>query len=146
MPYEGETMASCPSEMFNFGRTYVVIVSGARFNPYGHMLLNTGGPGGIYFQVAGVSAQPRLLNEQQFKRYLKENDKTIVTVMPIHIPYPEKAHLKLETLLSEKWKWAGVVHNCETLVEEIVMAGGGPKLHSGLLSLPMKATNQCTPW
>ena len=62
MPYEGETMASCPSEMFNFGRTYVVIVSGARFNPYGRMLLNTGGPGGVYFQVAGVSAQPRLLN------------------------------------------------------------------------------------
>ena len=44
-----------------------------------------------------------------FRRYLKENDKTIVTVMPVHMPYPEKAHLKLENLLSEKWKW-GVSH------------------------------------
>ena len=146
MPYEGELMVSCPERMFMFGRTYAVIVSGAKFNPYGHMLLNTGGPGGTYFQVAGVIARPRLLNEQQFQRYLQENAKTIVTVMPVQIPNPEKAQLKLEELLSESWKWGGVVHNCETLVEEIILAGGGPRLHRGLLSLPMKATNQCAPW
>lgn len=86
------------------------------------------------------------MDERQFKRYLTENEKTIVTVMPVHLPYPEKAQLKLEALLSEKWMWGGVVHNCETLVEEIVMAGGGPKLHNGLFSLPIKATNQCRPW
>jgi len=132
--------------MFSFGSTYAVVVSGAKFNPYGHMLLNTGGPGGTYFQVSEVFGQPRFMNEPQFQRYLKENDKFIVTVIPVKIPRPEKAQLKLEELLSEKWKWGVVVHNCETLVEEIVVAGGGPKLHRGPLSLPMKSTNQCTPW
>ena len=146
MPYEGEVMFSCPEQMFMFGRTFAVIVSGAKFNPYGHMLLNTGGPGGIYFQVAGIVSQPRFMNEQQFQRYLKENAKTIVTVIPIYIPQPEKAQRKLEELLSQKWTWGGIVHNCETLVEEIIVAGGGPRLHRSLLSLPINAANQCTPW
>jgi hypothetical protein len=146
MAYEGELLRLCPAQMFKFGATYAVIVSGMKTNPYGHMLLNTGGPGGTYFQVSEFHGQPRFMNESQFQRYLKEQDKYIITVVPIQIPYPEKAQLKLETLLSEKWLWGVVVHNCETLVEEIVMAGGGPKLHRGLLSLPTKAANMCSPW
>jgi hypothetical protein len=146
MAYEGELLTYCPSQMFTFGMTYAVIVSGMKANPWGHMLLNTGGPGGTYFQIAGFIAQPRFMNEQQFQRYLKEQGKTIITVVPIHIPYPEKAQLKLESLLSGNWAWGMAVHNCETLVEEIVMAGGGPKLHRGLLSLPTKAANKCSPW
>jgi hypothetical protein len=146
MAYEGELMMSCPPQMFKFGRTYAVVVTGAKFNPYGHMLLNTGGPGGTYFQVAGIFGEPRFMNEPQFQRYLKENDKAIVTVLPIQIPHPEKAQVKLEELLSRKWKWGGVVHNCETMVEEIVMAGGAPPIHRGILSLPMNSTNQCSPW
>jgi hypothetical protein len=146
MAYEGELMMSCPAQMFKFGRTYAVIVSGAKLNPYGHMLLNTGGPGGTYFQVSGAHDEPRIMNEQQFQRYLKENNKTIVTVSPIEIPEPEKAQLKLEELLSRKWRWLGVVHNCETMVEEIVMAGGAPKIHRGILSLPVNSANQCSPW
>jgi hypothetical protein len=132
--------------MFKFCTTYAVIVSGAKLNPYGHMLLNTGGPGGTYFQVSDIYGVPRFMNEGQFQRYLKENHKTIVTVMPIDIPQPEKAQLKVEQLLSRNWVWGVVVHNCESLVEEIVMAGGGPKLHNGLLSLPVKSANQCRPW
>ena len=146
MAYEGEYLLSCPPEMFSFGKTYAVIVTGAKFNPYGHMLLNTGGPGGTYFQVAGVHLVPRFMDEDQFQRYLKENDKTIVTVLPINVPNPERAQLKLEELLSHKWTWLGVVHNCETMVEEIVMAGGAPKIRRGALSLPMKAANACSGW
>jgi hypothetical protein len=148
MAYEGELMRSCPLQMFKYGRTYAVIVTGAKFNPYGHMLLNTGGPGGIYFQVAGsIIAEVRFMNEQQFQRYLSENQKTIVTVLPIHIRYPEKAQLKLEELLSKKWTWGGVFHNCESMVEAVIMAGGAPKIHRGLLSLPINgANNQCSPW
>jgi hypothetical protein len=132
--------------MFNFGRTYAVIVSGMKGNTYGHMLLNTGGPSGTYFQVSEFHGQPRFMNGEQFNRYLKEQGKFIITVVPVHIPNPRKAQLKLEELLSQKWVWGGVVHNCETLVEEIVMAGGGCKLHRGLLSLPTEAANKCSPW
>jgi|HubBroStandDraft_4_1064222.scaffolds.fasta_scaffold263429_2 hypothetical protein len=146
MAYEGELMTACPAEMFKFGATYAVIVTGARLNPYGHMLLNTGGPGGTYFQVSDVYGYPRFMNEDQFQRYLVENNKSIVTVMRIAIPYPEKAQLELEILLSRKWLWGGVVHNCESLVDDIIMAGGGPRLHQGLFPLPMNSANQCTPW
>jgi hypothetical protein len=146
MAYEGELMTACPAQMFEFGATYAVIVSGARFNPYGHMLLNTGGPGGVYFQVSEFYGDPRFMTEVQFQRYLRENNKFIVTVMRIHIPDPGKAQMELEMMLSRKWLWLGVVHNCESLVEKIVMAGGGPKLHQGLFPLPMNSANQCTPW
>jgi hypothetical protein len=146
MAYQGELLRHCPKEMFKFGRTYAVIVNGAQFNPYGHMLLNTGGPGGMYFQVSDVYGDPRIMNEQQFQRYLKDNDKIIVTVMRVSVPHPEKAQLKLEELLSRKWLWGGVVHNCESLIEEVLIAGGGSRLHRGMFSLPMKSTNQCSPW
>jgi len=147
MAYEGELMTSCPLQMFNFGRTYAVVVTGAKLNLSGHMLLNTGGPGGTYFQVSEIYGVPRFMNEQQFQRYLKESNKTIVSVIPLHIPHPEKAQFELEKLLSRKWAWLGVTHNCESLVEEIIVAGGGPKLHRGLFSLPMDSTNrQCRPW
>lgn len=137
-------MTQC--RVLNWSKAYAVIVSGARMNPYAHMLLNTGGPGGTYFQVAEVYGRPRFMNEGEFQQYLQENNKTIITVVRLNIPQPEKAQAKLEELLSSKWLWGVVVHNCESMVEEIVMAGGGPKLHKGLFELPIKATNECSPW
>jgi hypothetical protein len=146
MAYEGELMNMCPSAMFDFNRAYAVIVSGAKFNPWGHMLLNTGGQGGSYFQVSEVYGNPRMMDESQFQRYLSENGKTIVTVMRVNIPQPQKSQLKLEEVLSNKWKWGAIVNNCESMVEEIVMAGGGPKLRTGTFPLPMQATNMCADW
>lgn len=102
MAYEGEALSFCPAGMFDFGHAYAVIVSGARFNPYGHMLLNTGGKGGNYFQVSDVVGVPRMMNEAQFQRYLSENNKTIITVVSVSIPYPEKSQAKLgRTTLKE---------------------------------------------
>jgi hypothetical protein len=146
MAYEGEVLNYCPDQMFDFSDTYVVIVSGAKLNPYGHMLLNTGGKSGSFFQVSDVYGFPRFMNADQFQRYLKENNKSIVTVFPVKITDPEKAEAKLEEVLSRKWAWAVVFHNCEGLVEEIVMAGGGPKLHQGMLLLPMHSANRCRDW
>jgi hypothetical protein len=86
------------------------------------------------------------MNEAQFQRYLQENEKTIISALRVDLPHPDKAQVKMEELLSNKWAWLVVFHNCETLVEEIVMAGGGPRLHHGLLSLPSKSMNQCSDW
>jgi hypothetical protein len=154
MPYEGEILRECPGRMFDFSRAYAVVVSGDDLIPYvfrnkwGHTLLNTGGPGGYYFQTGGPWPYdfPRMMNEAQFHRYLEEHAKIIVTVFRVNIPYPEKSQLRLEQLLAGKRWWLGVVHNCESLVEEIVVAGGGPRLHQGYLSLPMNSTSQCAPW
>lgn len=146
MSYEGELMRACPSTMFDFSRTYAVLVSGSRFNPYGHMLLNTGARGGRYFHVSDLYGNPRTMDEQQFQRYLRENAKTIVSVIRVPVPRPHDAQAKLEQVLAAKWVWGAVANNCETMVEEIVQAGGGRKLRTGSLPLPMQATNRCEGW
>jgi hypothetical protein len=82
------------------------------------------------------------MSEAGFQRYLKETGKTIKFRYPVPIPQPEKSQLKLEQLLSEPRWWGAVVHNCEGLVEDIVVAGGGPRLHKGLMMLPSQSRPQ----
>jgi hypothetical protein len=141
MAYEGKVLSTCPDSMFDFGHANVVVVSGDWPNVYDHMLLKAGT---TYFQVvlggfAGIHATPRYMNQAGFDRYLKETGKRFRFQYPIAIPHPERAQLKLEQLLSKPWWWGGAVHNCEGLVEEIVMAGGGPRIHKGLLMLPAQS-------
>jgi hypothetical protein len=139
MAYEGEELHFCPPHMFDFTRASAVIVSGDGPNIWGHMLLNTGGAHGIYFQVAGVIARPRYMDEVGYQRYLKETGKTELKRIPLFVRHPEASQLRLEQSLNETWKWGGVIHNCETFVEEIIVAGGGPMIHRGLFSLPIKS-------
>jgi hypothetical protein len=139
MAYEGEELRFCPLGMFDFSRTNAVVVSGDGPNKWGHMLLNTGGDDGMYFQVAGVRTRPRYMDAAGYGRYLAETKKKEIRRIAVSIPRPQASQLKLEQLLSESWLWGAVVHNCETLVEDIIVAGGGPKLHHGLLSLPTQA-------
>jgi len=156
MAYEGELLNYCPAKLFDFNNTWIVVVSGSRImwhghtvvsNKYGHMLLNTGGPGGKYFQTAGgLYDRPRFMDEQQFQRYLKDNDKFIITVFRVNIPHPYKSQARLGEIFAEKRLWLGTVHNCEALVEDIVTAGGGPRLHKGLFSLPIDSADRCTSW
>jgi len=154
MAYEGELLQQCTGRVYDFTRTYAVLVTGDQLIPHlaitqnrwGHMVLNTGGPGGYYFQTAGFYTFPRVMNEIQFQRYLEEHGKYIIAVTRIPVPHPEKAQFRLEQLLAGRWFWRVIRHNCESLVEEIVMAGGGPRLHIGAYSLPIESTNQCTSW
>src|SRR5438105_2824166 len=88
---EGEVLNHCPAQMFDFTDTYVVIVSGAKLNPYGRMLLNTGGKSGNFFQVSDVYGYPRFMNTGQFQRYLKENKKFIVHCLSVKIMDPSNA-------------------------------------------------------
>lgn len=139
MAYEGEELYFCPPHMFDFARASAVIVSGDWPNRWNHMLLNTGGANGVYFHVAGVIARPRYMDEVGYRRYLKETGKSELKRIPLFVHHPEAAQLRLEQSLNETWTWGGVIHNCETFVEEIIMAGGGPMLHRGLFSLPIYA-------
>jgi len=136
MAYEGDELNFCPANMFDFRRASAVIVTGDGINIYGHMLLNTGGVGGNYFQVAGVVTRPRYMDEDGYQRYLRETNKKELNRIPVPIPRPEASQLELEKLLNENWLWLAVTHNCESMVEEIIMAGGGPQIHRGLFSLP----------
>ncbi len=146
MSYEGELLTECPAGTYDFSRTYAVLVSGARLNPYGHMLLNAGGRGGRYFHVSDVHGRPRTMTEAQFQQYLQSNGKTIVSAIRVAISRPQDAQAKLEKILSSNWTWGAIIHNCETMVEDIIIAGGGPALRKGALPLPMQATNMCQGW
>lgn len=139
MAYEGDELNFCPANMFDFSHASAVVVSGDGPNKWGHMLLNTGGTSGKYFQIAGVVVRPRYMDQAGYQRYLKETGKSEIRRISVFIPHPEASQLRLERLLNERWSWGAVVHNCESLVEEIIMAGGGPQLHTGAFSLPTNA-------
>ena len=140
MAYEGEELLFCPADMFDFTNAWAVVVSGDWPNTWGHMLLNTGGIGGIYFQVAGIRTCPRYMDEPGYRRYLKETKKKELKRFRVHIPEPEKSQLALEEALSQPWLWGVVVHNCETLVEDIIVAGGGPRIHKGRFYDPAESS------
>ncbi len=142
MAYEGEVLNFCPRNPFALGRAYAVVVSPDWPNPWAHMLLNTGGVGGTYFQVAGRRVVPRYMNEVGYRRYLKEWGKTELRRFNVQMPNPNSAMLKLEELLSKPWGWWVVRHNCETFVEEIIVAGGGRPIHRGFLYNPLESRQQ----
>lgn len=139
MAYEGEVLLLCPQDGFALANAYAVVVSGDGPNYWGHMLLNTGGIGGMYFQVAGVHACPRYMDEDGYRRYLKETGKREIRRFPVRIPNPQAALLKMEELLSKPWAWWVVVHNCETFAEEIIVAGGGRPIHRGMFYKPVES-------
>jgi hypothetical protein len=74
-PYVGDIMHQCLLNPFDFRAAYAVVVSGASWNPCGHMLLNTGGVGGWYFHIAERKGKPRFMREAGYQRYLKEHQK-----------------------------------------------------------------------
>jgi hypothetical protein len=76
------------------------------------------------------------MDEAGYQRYLHETGKVELRRFPLHLTNPAGAQLKLEELTSRPWSWWVVRHNCETFVEEIVVAGGGRPLHKGWFYLP----------
>jgi hypothetical protein len=123
-PYIGDIMYQCLVKPFDFKNAYAVVVSGASWNPCGHMLLNTGGQGGWYFHIAERKGNPRFMREAGYLRYLKEHQKRELRRTFISIPNPEAAHRKLEELLAKQWSWFVLPNNCASFVEDVVQAGG----------------------
>ncbi len=122
-------MLACPVTPFNFGSAYAVVVSGDGPNFCGHLLLNVGGIGGLYFHVTGdtlkeIRNYPRMMNEAGYRAYLSSHNKKELKRFRVVISKPNGAMLKLEELLSAKWTWGILPHNCASFVEEIVAAGG----------------------
>lgn len=122
--YQGdEFMGYAP--FINFiGPTYVVAVSGAKWNPCGHMLLNTGGIGGWYFHICERKGYPHHMDQAGYERYLLENRKIEIYRRYVPISNPTAAKRKLTELLNQKWRWFVLPNNCVHFVEEVVQAGG----------------------
>lgn len=123
-PYVGEIMHKCMLRPFDFKHAFAVVVSGATWNPCGHMLLNTGGSGGWYFHVAERKGNPRFLRADGYRRYLQEHQKRELRRTFVSVPNPGGAHQRLEELLAKQWSWFVLPNNCASFVEEVVAAGG----------------------
>jgi len=135
MSYEGELLNSCPADL-DFANTQAVVVSGASWNPCGHMILCTGtsSANSWYFHVAGqgvkelagVWAYPKFMRgDANFNRYLQENNKREIRRLDAHIRNPGGAYSKLMILMAGKWFWGVLPHNCASFAKEIIAAGGG---------------------
>jgi hypothetical protein len=122
MAYEGDHINFC--QAFDFTRSYAVVVSGAKWNPCGHMLLNTGGGGGWYFHVAEARGRPKFMGEDGYKRYLAENGKKEISRTFVKISDPGACNRKLEELLLKQWTWFLLPNNCASFVEDVLQAGG----------------------
>lgn len=61
MAYQGDEAYFCGD--YNFANAHAVTVSGASWNPCGHLLLNTGGVGGWYFHIAEVRGKPKFMRQ-----------------------------------------------------------------------------------
>ena len=135
MPFEGDELTYCPSDM-DFTVTWAVVVSGASWNPCGHMLLCCGSSSenSWYFQVAGqgirelwgVRAHPKFMRgEAGFQRYLRENGKKEIRRLDATLRNPSGAYQRLMSYMADPWYWGVLINNCATFVREIVQAGGG---------------------
>jgi hypothetical protein len=135
MPYEGEILDACPADL-DFANSEAVVVSGASWNPCGHMVLCTGtsSTNSWYFHVAGqgvrelygVYAYPKFMRgDEAFNRYLRENKKHEIRRLDAAITDPSGAYTKLMQLMAAKWFWEVLPHNCASFVKEVISAGGG---------------------
>lgn len=134
MAYEGDILNRCPDDL-DLTSTQAVVVSGASWNPCGHMILcaGTSSDNSWYFHVAGqgvkelmgVWAYPKFMREEGYWRYLRENGKHEIRRIDTCISDPDAAYRKLMSLMASKWFWRVLPHNCASFVKETIQAGGG---------------------
>jgi len=134
MVYEGEILNACGIIKADFSNVNVVAVSGDGPNICGHLLIYTPNGGGYYFHVTGDPAGkglgklrgfPMYMNDAGYRTYLKDTGKVELRRRPLNLPKPDAAYLYVEGILSQKWTWAVLPHNCVAFVEGVIEAGGG---------------------
>ena len=121
MPCIGEHMYHCQAIPFDWNHTHIIVVSGTGPNFCGHALVNAGT---YYFHVDGLNAKPHYMDEQGFKKYLKENEKRELQRKRVKVPNHHRAQKKLEKLSAKNWRWLVLPNNCASYVEEMLAAGG----------------------
>ena len=135
MAYEGDVLVECPADI-DFTNCWAVVVSGASWNPCGHMLFccGTNSADAWYLHVAGqgvkeamgVWGYPKFMRgDSNFYRYLTDNGKREIRRVDVHLRNPAAAYQKLMALMADKWFWGVLYNNCAVFAREIVVAGGG---------------------
>ena len=123
MPYNGEQLEACGVIEIDLREIEIVAVSGSGPNACGHLLLHTLSRGGYYFHVAEVRGVPRYMTPDGFRRYVRENHKSVLRRIKLELPNPSGAEAYLEQLLAEIWWWRVIPNNCVAFCEEVIQAG-----------------------
>lgn len=106
----------------DWSNTQIVLVTGNGINACGHVLLSVGGD---FFHYAGKAhGYPNYIPGYEYQSYLRINGKKELLRKKLDIPYPKKAQEELEKLMSLKWRYLLVSHNCVTFILTITQAGG----------------------
>ena len=135
MTYEGEILNVCPADI-DFTNTWAVVVSGATWNPCGHMLFccGTSSTNSWYCHVAGQGvreamgfyAYPKFMRgDANFARYLADNGKREIRRLNAGITDAGGAYRKLTSFMMDKWFWGVLPHNCAAFARDIIEAGNG---------------------
>ena len=135
MAYEGEILNACPADI-DFTNCWAVVVSGAKWNPCGHMIFCCGSnsDNSWYFYVAGqgvkevmgVWAYPKFIRgDSNFYRYLSDNGKREIRRLDARLTNPAGAYQKLMKFMADKWFWGVLLNNCVVFAREVIVAGGG---------------------
>jgi hypothetical protein len=117
----GNRVILCSPCPYDLTTVELVVVTGANWNPCGHALLYAGG---MYFHIGELTGYPMRMNPREYLTYLRLEKKSEVRRNPVRIFNPAAARAKLEELLSKRWFWGVLPHNCVAFVEEILRAGG----------------------
>lgn len=125
MSYNGEVLNASGLINIDLSMIEVIAVSGAGPNICGHLLMRSRGRGGFYFHIADIYTYPHYMDEDGFRRYLREAGKTVLRRLPISLPSPSAAETYLNELMAKKWAWGAVPNNCVSFVEDVIAAGGG---------------------
>jgi len=146
MTYEGDILNLCPRDI-DFTNTWAVVVSGASWNPCGHMLFccGTNSDDSWYLHVAGqgvrevlgVWAYPKFMRgDANFYRYLADNGKREIRRIDVRMTNPSGAYTALMKYMADKWFWRVLPNNCVTFTRDLVVAGGGT------LAVPLNCPDQ----
>jgi hypothetical protein len=120
--YDGDTVEKKPLPAVSCSSISVIIVTG--ITPFGHMLLNTGGKEGWYFNVTRAWIKyPRFMGYRGYLRYMRENEKREIARIPVTIVEPDWAASELVRLMYQLWVYDPTKHNCVHFVDNILVAG-----------------------
>ena len=129
MAYEGDILVYCPGDLV-WDVVYAVVVTGTFPNPCGHALLFVpralaiSSSDGSYFQVAGANTFPRIMSQDGYARYLKDNKKKEITRYAVALTKPDGAVKRLIDIMQKQWRWMVLPNNCAAFVEDICSSGG----------------------
>lgn len=120
----GQNWRDKPLPSIDFSKASLVLVTGTPPNSCGHVLLYAGNGHYFHFNGPSIFDYPKYLSENEYRSFLRSENKQELLRRKANISFPDKAAFRLLQLLNGKWLTFLVSHNCASFAGEILRAGG----------------------